>query len=31
MEANISIDGKKYAGTIGTDGGEAPITGAKIE
>ncbi len=31
LEANISIDGKKYAGTIGTDGGEAPITGAKIE
>jgi hypothetical protein len=27
----ITIDGKKYEGTIGTDEGEIPITGAKIE
>jgi hypothetical protein len=31
LEANISIDGKKYTGTIGTDGGEAPVTGEKIK
>ncbi len=31
LEANITIDGKKYKGTIGTDGGEAPVSGAKID
>jgi len=31
LKANMTIDGKKYKGTIGTDGGEAPVTGEKIE
>jgi hypothetical protein len=31
LEANITIEGKKYTGTIGTDGGEAPVTGEKSD
>ena len=31
LKVNITIDGKKYKGTIGSDGGDIPITGEKIE
>ena len=31
LKADMTIDGKKYKGTIGSDGGDIPITGEKIE
>ena len=30
-KSSLTIEGKKYTGTIGNDGGEVPISGAKIE
>ena len=29
--STMTIEGKKYTGTISADGGEVPVTGAKIE
>jgi len=31
LKANMTIDGKKYKGTIGGDAGEMHVTGEKIE
>jgi hypothetical protein len=29
--STMTIEGKKYTGTISADGGEVPVTGAKID
>ena len=31
LEASMTIEGKKYTGTIVADGGEVPVKGAKIK
>jgi hypothetical protein len=31
LEVSMTIEGKKYTGTFGNDGGEVPVTGAKID
>jgi len=31
MEVSMSIDGKKYTGTVASNGGEVPVTGKKVE
>jgi len=31
LKSSMTIEGKKYTGTISTDGGEVPVTGEKID